>query len=332
MAHYIVDCPGYVAVIQRWCEIYRLLASGNSEKISSLPPISISRKEAWGSLPKERVPVDKETAGIYTGFSMFAEVFACISPKLRGYIADKVAKRQNAKTHIFHITRSDLDSLRHSIDQFLKDSSDMADTDLIMALSTRAIARAQETIRQRSRKNRFFRAFRSRKQIMPLITVFEVRDRLGLDDVDYAGNMLIPKIATKDANMLHTPTTTETLADTVNDLGLVTKDISPAYIASHIDMVMPRPSSFARPIARFIGHKNALTYVYDQSPYMYGVDFGTGNPDWVSPIEPFRVNLVQLLACKDPAEGVDVFMSVYPKVMEQVLKNESWTSVAKLLY
>ncbi|KAJ2389776.1 hypothetical protein GGI05_003398 [Coemansia sp. RSA 2603] len=174
--------------------------------------------------------------------------------------------------------------------------------------------------------------FKSRKQTMPLVTVFEVRDRLGLEYVNYAGNMLIPKIATKDASKLLTPTTTETLAETVVDLSLITKDISPAYIASHVDMVLPRPSSFARPIARFIGHKNALTYIYDRSPYMYGVDFGTGNPEWVSPIEPFRVNLVQLLACKDPAEGVDVFMSVYPKVMEQVLNNESWTSVAKLMY
>ncbi|KAJ2371891.1 hypothetical protein GGI05_007735, partial [Coemansia sp. RSA 2603] len=136
MAHYIVDCPGYVTIVQRWCEIYRLLTSGSSEKISDLPPISINRNEAWCNLPKERIPVNKETADIYTRFSLLAEAFAWISPKVRGYIVSKVAERQNAKTHIFHVTRADLDSLRNSIDGLVKDPSNVTDTDLIMALST----------------------------------------------------------------------------------------------------------------------------------------------------------------------------------------------------
>ncbi|KAJ1822546.1 hypothetical protein LPJ75_000382 [Coemansia sp. RSA 2598] len=97
-------------------------------------------------------------------------------------------------------------------------------------------------------------------------------------------------------------------------------------------MVVPRPSSFTRPMARFVRRKDGLSYIYDPNPDMYVVNFGTGRPSWVSPLQPFRANLTQMLTSKDPDEGVDVFMSLYPGVMREVLENEFWKKTASLIY
>ncbi|KAJ2704249.1 hypothetical protein FB645_003404 [Coemansia sp. IMI 203386] len=159
-----------------------------------------------------------------------------------------------------------------------------------------------------------------------------VRKQMGLTDKLFAGNVLIPKIVCSDLDQLESMTTEESLAKLVAEFGPVTCELTPSYIASHINMVDPLPTSFARPLARFIGHKSAMSFVYDVMPDMYKADFGHGRPAWVSPIKPFRANAVLLLTHKDATDGLDVFMSVYPEVMQEVLKNKFWTDIAKLIY
>ncbi|KAJ2695820.1 hypothetical protein H4R19_005807 [Coemansia spiralis] len=67
-------------------------------------------------------------------------------------------------------------------------------------------------------------------------------------------------------------------------------------------------------------------------PDMYKADFGLGRPEWVSPIQPFRANAALLLTPHDAADGVDVFLTAFPKAMDEVLKNEFWNSIAELIY
>ncbi|KAJ2163997.1 hypothetical protein GGF45_006230 [Coemansia sp. RSA 551] len=97
-------------------------------------------------------------------------------------------------------------------------------------------------------------------------------------------------------------------------------------------MVTSRPSCFTRPITQFTRSKTAMSFVFDVMPDMYVSDFGNGRPEWVSPIEPFRANAVLLLTGKDSTDGVDVFMTAFPRVMKEILKNEYWTSIAKIIY
>ncbi|KAJ2233161.1 hypothetical protein H4R99_000381 [Coemansia sp. RSA 1722] len=333
MTHYMADSHGYMAVVKRWSEIHQLLLGKTPEKIADLPSLVINRATIQQSLPKERLPVNSETKETFTKFSLLAELFAWISPKVRGHIASKVVKRQNAETHLFHVSYAALDSLRQSIGEHVSDVSKVTDSDLIMALTTKIIVQAQQKTKKGNGKTKTIsRLLDHGNDKLPLAVVFEVRDRLGMADINYVGNALIPKILLKSVKDLQTPVTFKYLGQTVTDFGDITHDLSAPYIASHIDMIMPRPSSFTRPLARFITEKDALTYIYDLTPNMYEVDFGAGKPCWVSPIQPFRVNLTQLLTSKDPNEGVDVFISLYPGVMKEVLNNEFWNKVAKIIY
>ncbi|KAJ2236864.1 hypothetical protein IWW45_001414 [Coemansia sp. RSA 485] len=191
-----------------------------------------------------------------------------------------------------------------SVSAHIPDNSTPTINELVLSLATKTMAQAQKMVRK----------------------------QMGLTDKLFAGNVLIPKIVCSDLDQLESMTTEESLAKLVAEFGPVTCELTPSYIASHINMVDPLPTSFARPLARFIGHKSAMSFVYDVMPDMYKADFGHGRPAWVSPIKPFRANAVLLLTHKDATDGLDVFMSVYPEVMQEVLKNKFWTDIAKLIY
>ncbi|KAJ1720384.1 hypothetical protein LPJ53_004976 [Coemansia erecta] len=335
MAHYAVDGPAHMEVVRRWCQNFRLIEEDRLANIASLPSFMTDRSLIQNRLSNKRVPVHEETEKTFTGFSLFAEWLAWISPKLRGRIISKVVDRQNTETHIFHISSDSFKHLRDSVSKHIPNACNLADNDLVLALATKTMAQAQQAVNNRSqgmlqriRKSLFAQNV---SKIQPVAVIFEVREHLGLSE-KYAGNVLIPKIAITDFAELTTRTSAESLAKAVVSYEPITRTMSPAYIASHFDMVTSCPSSFARPISRFMRHKSAISFVYDVMPNMYEADFGHGRPEWVSPIQPFRANAVLLLTHKDPSDGIDVFMTAYPNVMREILTSKSWADVAKIIY
>ncbi|KAJ1822545.1 hypothetical protein LPJ56_000700 [Coemansia sp. RSA 2599] len=333
MIHYVVDGPAHSDFVERWCLNYQHLTNEGPESSEPLPPFLTDRKLLQSPSSVSRSPLHEESEKTFTKFSILAELMAWISPEMRGHIISRTVEGQKAETHIFHISRASLDSLKKSVSEHLLDSSELVINEIVLSLALKTMAQSQQKVEARSGSllkslwNFFFKS-----SYLPIAVIFDTREQLGLADKLYTGNVLVPKIIYSDKNKMESRTTDESLAEVITYFEPLTRDLSASYVASHIDMVSSRPTSFARPMARFLFHRNAISFVYDVMPNMYKADFGHGKPTWVSPIKPFRANAVLLLTHKDPTDGIDVFMSVYPEVMKEVLQNKAWTDVAKLIY
>ncbi|KAJ1736925.1 hypothetical protein LPJ72_000941 [Coemansia sp. Benny D160-2] len=171
-----------------------------------------------------------------------------------------------------------------------------------------------------------------RKDTLPMGIIFQTREQLKLASTEYIGNVLMPKIVLKPLCEMESSTTIESLAKGIIGFSKTVSAISAPLVASYMDMIGSRPSSFTRPAMSFSFHKTAMTFVYDVMPDMYVADFGYGRPVWVSPIEPFRANAVLLLTGSNPNDGVDIFLSTFSEAMDEILKNESWMSIVSKIY
>ncbi|KAJ2907730.1 hypothetical protein GGI21_003596, partial [Coemansia aciculifera] len=305
--HYILDGVAHMEVMKYWCQVHQLMQSGQSERLAGMPVYSTDRSMIQECLPKERTPIDELTRKTFTGFSLIAELLAWISPKLRGRLLSMAIARQNTEAHLFHVSKASLESLRTTISALLPEAGDIADNELILSVAAKTLAQAQSLATGVG-------ASPTKKEgaTLPVAVIFEVREHLNMTFKNYTGNLLFPVITTTPLKMLETPTTPESLAAMISNFSETVNGVDPGLVASYVDMVMPRPSCFTRPIVRFLGSKTATSFVYDLMPDMYEADFGNGRPEWVSPIEPFRANAVLLLTNRDTTNGMDVFMTAYP--------------------
>ncbi|KAJ2055560.1 hypothetical protein GGI17_006607 [Coemansia sp. S146] len=325
--HYILDGVAHMELMKYWCQVHQLMSSGQSERLAGLPVFSVDRAIIQECLPKERKPVDTLTRQTFTGFSFIAELLAWLSPKLRGRLLSMIIARQKAEAHLFHVSKASLESLRTTIGALLPEAAAIPDSELMLSVAAKTLAQSQALATGVGASST-----KKDTATLPVAIIFEVREQLNMTFKNYAGNILLPLITSTPLKMLETPTTPESLATMISNFSKAVNSVDPGLVASHIDMVTPRPSCFTRPIARFASSKTATSFVYDLMPDMYEADFGNGRPSWVSPIEPFRANAVLLLTSRDTTDGMDVFMTAYPSVMKEVLNNEFWCEFAKLIY
>ncbi|PIA16924.1 hypothetical protein COEREDRAFT_8065 [Coemansia reversa NRRL 1564] len=326
--HYILDGEGHMEVMRRWCQIYRLMDSGRLSAVDELPVYTFDRAILQQNLSDKRSPVDSMTYKTFTESSYLSEWFAWISPKLRGYILSKAIELQHTEAHLFHVSNKSFASLRELLRSYIPDIDTVSVNQLLLSLATKTLAQSQMVADGRT----FDDGVVADDALLPVAVIFETREQLGIENTKYIGNVLMPKITTPSMKKLETPTNAESLASTLSTFNDTVNNIGPPLVASHIEMVSNRPSCFTRPITRFVRSKTAMSFVYDVMPDMYVADFGNGRPEWVSPIQPFRANAVLLLTSHDTTDGVDVFMTAFPKVMKEVLRNEFWTSIAKIIY
>ncbi|KAJ1794169.1 hypothetical protein LPJ67_000925 [Coemansia sp. RSA 1938] len=326
--HYVLDGEAHMEVMRRWCKVHQLMVAGQYADIDGLPTYTFDRAIIQQSLPDERKPVDETTYKTFTEYSYFSEWFAWISPEWRGYILSKVVGWQQAEAHLFHVSNASFDSLREALREHVPDINSISNSELLLSLATKTLAQSQMQSEGRTPNDESA----SSNDTLAIAVIFEVRKYLGLAHDGFIGNVLIPKINMQPLEELLFPTNSESLARAIATFKDTTNGVSAPLVASHIDMVTSRPSCFTRPITQFTRSKTAMSFVFDVMPDMYVSDFGNGRPEWVSPIEPFRANAVLLLTGKDSTDGVDVFMTAFPRVMKEILKNEYWTSIAKIIY
>ncbi|KAJ2553816.1 hypothetical protein EV175_002801 [Coemansia sp. RSA 1933] len=331
--HYAVDGEAHMEVIRRWCAICQLMVNGDEESIDKLPAFAFDRSCLLANLPKERTPMDSITEKVFTTPTIMSEWLAWVSPQTRGFIQGTIVKRQKARTHLFRVSQASFESLKSMLGEHLPNDHDITINQVLLAITTKTLAQAHRSVANEESKGWFnLDIFKSKEGTLPIGVVFETRKQLGLASGGYIGNVLMPNIVYKPLSEMEATTTTESLAKTIAGFDELVGSISAPLVASYIDMVTPRPSSFTRPAMSFSFHKTAMTFIYDVMPDMYAADFGFGRPAWVSPNEPFRANAVLLLTGKDPKDGIDVFMSTFPEAMDKVLKNEFWMSFAKKIY
>ncbi|KAJ2785444.1 hypothetical protein H4R18_000527 [Coemansia javaensis] len=320
--HYVVDGESHMEVMRRWCKIYELMRAGEQDAVDALPGYGFDRAVIKGSLPKERAPLDDETRAGFSDSTYMSEWFSWISPKLRGYILSKVTGRQHAEAHLFHVSAATFESLRTALREHVPGIDDLPVNEILYALVSKTLVQSQ-----------ILAGYGGKGGATTMIAVvFELRKVLGLDHKDFIGNVLMPKLTLQSTEELGQPTSAETLAQTINANADIVRSVSAPQVGSFVDMVLAQPSAFTRPVVRYLPNKTAISFVYDLMPNMYEADFGYGRPEWVSPIEPFRAHACLLLTPRDPTDGFDVFLTAFPDVMKEVLKNEYWTDVAQLIY
>ncbi|KAJ2851111.1 hypothetical protein IWW36_001362 [Coemansia brasiliensis] len=325
--HYVLDGESHMEVMRRWCQVYQLMASDQFSAIDDLPQYTFDRAVLQQNLPDERQPVDEITHKTFTEYSYLSEWFAWISPEWRGYILSKIIEWQHAEAHLFHVSNASFESLRAVLREHVPNIDEISKNEILLSLASKTLAQSQMASEGRSPG-----ASTAKNSTLPVAVIFEVRKYLQLMRQEYIGNVLIPKISLQSLEDLEMPTNAESLSRIMSTFKDTIHSLSAPQIGSHIEMVNLRPSCFTRPITKFSRSKTAMSFVYDIMPDMYKADFGNGRPEWVSPIQPFRANAVLLLTSHDPTDGVDVFMTAYPRVMKEILKNEFWTNFAKIIY
>ncbi|KAJ2796348.1 hypothetical protein H4R21_004752 [Coemansia helicoidea] len=321
--HYVVDGESHMAVIRRWAEVYALMHSGQQSAVDALPGYTFDRAFIAKCLPEKRTPLNSETQETLGAHSYLADLVAWISPTLRGYLLDKVVSRQRAETHLFHVSAASIQSLRESLREHVADIDGVSVNELLLSLTTKTLVQSQQLAGCTDGRG---------QKTIPIAVIFEARKLLNQENAEFIGNVLMPKLTLQSIEDLALPTSAETLAKTMAGNSETARNFDAPLFGSFVDLVGGAPASFARPVVRYVRSKSAISFVYDIMPDMYKADFGLGRPEWVSPIQPFRANATLLLTPRDAADGVDVFLTAYPKAMEEVLKNEYWTSVAQLIY
>ncbi|KAJ2160025.1 hypothetical protein GGF46_002587 [Coemansia sp. RSA 552] len=324
--HYVLDGEGHMEVMRRWCRVYQFMARGEPHLVDELPTYTFDRALLRESLPDERAPVDTVTHKTFTEWSFLSEWFAWISPENRGYILSKIIGWQRAEAHLFHVSTESFATLRQALSDHTSEAESMSMNELLLGLASKTLAQAQMAADDQIPDDH------ATDRTLPVAVIFEVRKQLDLARKNYLGNVLMPKIVMQSLSDLELPTTGESLARTIATFGQAVGSLGAPLVGTHVEMVESQPSCFTRPITRFARSKTAMSFVYDIMPDMYTADFGHGKPEWVSPIQPFRANAVLLLTHKDANDGVDVFMTAFPPVMKEILRNSFWTSVAKVIY
>ncbi|KAJ2380942.1 hypothetical protein GGI23_007690, partial [Coemansia sp. RSA 2559] len=284
------------------------MVNDDEDSIDKLPSYIFDRSQVVSNLPKERIPVDGTTEKVFTTSSIMSEWLAWVSPKTRAYLQNLVVKRQKARTHLFHFSQESYESIKGKLREHLPNDHDITINQLLLALTTKTLSQAHLAVESEKSKSWFnINICKNEENVLPIGVVFETRKQLEIPPKSYIGNVLMPKIVLKPLSELEETSTTETLAKTIAGFDEVASDVSAPLVASFVDMVNSRPSSFTRPVMNFVFHRSAMTFIYDVMPDMYAADFGFGPPAWVSPIELFRANAVLLLTPKDSKDGVDVF-------------------------
>ncbi|KAJ2513902.1 hypothetical protein H4217_006068 [Coemansia sp. RSA 1939] len=309
------------------------MVDGKEDDINKLPTYTFDRSQAFATLPEARIPIDKVTRRIFTKAGVLSEWLAWISPKLRGRIQSKIVKRQKAQPHLFHFSQKTFELLKTELKEHVPESCNITISHILLALVTETLVQAHAAVASRKSKN-FLKYIkpRAKKDTLPMGIIFQTREQLKLASTEYIGNVLMPKIVLKPLCEMESSTTIESLAKGIIGFSKTVSAISAPLVASYMDMIGSRPSSFTRPAMNFSFHKTAMTFVYDVMPDMYVADFGYGRPVWVSPIEPFRANAVLLLTGSNPNDGVDIFLSTFSEAMDEILKNESWMSIVSKIY
>ncbi|KAJ2478211.1 hypothetical protein IWW56_003853 [Coemansia sp. RSA 2131] len=92
-------------------------------------------------------------------------------------------------------------------------------------------------------------------------------------------------------------------------------------------------ASFGHAMAKGITIHNKVL-VSNQSRFpLYQNDFGSGVPEWVSPIPVFYANFGSILPVHPSANGgYNIYLTVEKRVMANIIQNKLWNSHVDLVY
>ncbi|KAJ2725366.1 hypothetical protein H4S00_002075, partial [Coemansia sp. D1744] len=127
--------------------------------------------------------------------------------------------------------------------------------------------------------------------------------------------------------------TSSDLAELCAQTRSLVKSATPEFIAE-LDYVHNKSAAaFGHAIAKGITIQNKVN-VSNQSRFpLYQNDFGSGIPEWVSPIPVFYANFGSILPVHPSANGgYNIYLTIGKRVMARILQNKLWNSHVNLVY
>ncbi|KAJ2909143.1 hypothetical protein GGI21_002180 [Coemansia aciculifera] len=341
IAHYLVDGVSYCEFLNRWADICKRLGNGETPEDMPLLHVSHSRSTLFEHLPDDRRELDDPTREMITTRDLFTKWLTWLSPKTRAKVIATSTSFSSIESHIFHLSASNLASLRASTQEFVTTGERISDNDVITALLQMAVAQSEAECKQEAAASRGYLSslasyiFPSMyKQGSEFVTqiAFDTRPRLkGLGSARFVGNAVMTRCLASPMDSLTSGINPQSLALAALSVRKLVNGIDPQYIGQHIDTLHKDPSCFMCQAAH--SRSKSTMMVTNHSRFeLYKADFGRGTPVWVSPLRPFFPNILCIMPTPPSADGYIIYMSMTTPAMAKLLLNEFWASVTSLVY
>ncbi|KAJ2878810.1 hypothetical protein IWW38_006239, partial [Coemansia aciculifera] len=279
----------YCEFLNRWADICKRLCNGEMPKDVPLLQVSHSRSTLFEHLPDDRRALEDPTRELITTNSVFSKWLAWISPKTRNKVFGAALALSSVESHIFHLSASNIATLRASIQEFVTTGEHISDNDIITALLQMAVVQSETECKQEAAASRgYLSSFASYifpsmyAQDSEFVTqiAFDTRPRLkGLSSARFAGNAALLRCLASPMDSLTSGINAQSLALAAQSVRKLVNGVNPQSIGQHVDTLHKDPLCFMRPTAH--GMSKFTMGISNQSRFqLYTADFGSGAPVW----------------------------------------------------
>lgn len=335
ISHSVFDAKGCVAFMNCWAQLCHERVDPNIPKRVTEP--LIDRDAMYRCLPRDVQPTNRASWDPRTWLSMFLSLFVLLLLALyERLLSSKQASPDHIESHLFRLPRTVLVNLRNEIARLRPDSPRVSDNDIVTALFTMAFAQSNEQVAAETSANAghvskiLKKAFGTRKKNISAIVPCDFRHRIGVPE-NYTGSCAIGLYVTAPRDILLGPMTLESIAKVAS----ISRDTVDRVDRRMVEQFINR----ALRVINLVGAKANVLYSMmvcqafsNQSRLgFYDINFGFGTPSLVVPMA--YSNTVAVIVPSDPtSDGVDVFLTLRPRVMEVLLKKQYLDSFAELVY
>jgi hypothetical protein len=317
IAHAAVDAKGFVAFANHWARHCRSRSADPDQKANTAAchrPL-IDRDVMYMQLPPDVRP--RNLHWLLWPVSLIAGAMVAVL----GYFLKSSLTAGKTSSHLFRVCKDKLDRIKALAAS--SSGSSISHNDILTALFTMAYAQSTMAMARRSVLSR-------RPSTVSAIVPCDFRHRLQVAE-EYTGNCAIGLFVTVPVEMLLRPATDENLVQ----VALVSRRTTAQADRSTIEQFLRR----AIRAIRLLGGKVRIMYSLmicqafsNQSrlPF-YESDFGHGKPVFVAPTAYSRT-LAVIVPPPPPSRDAFVYLSLEAEQMAHVRGNESFMSVADVVY
>ncbi|KAJ2358779.1 hypothetical protein IWW50_003548 [Coemansia erecta] len=340
--HFVVDGTGFVEFVQRWSEICTSIASQGI--LASVPNrvISHDRANFGKNYPEQDENVeDGRLAHMQLPSGILSRWIAGMSPETRGKLVNSMSVFMRSGNAHFYVSRSKLQALRVSIQEFVPEGQRISDNDLIMTLLTVVSAQSKDSSRTMPRPIQpLLKAFKSIEKalgrppkVIGTIIAVNTRPRLKryAGSGGYCGNSIVPMVAANTLRDLQAPATPELLAKVAAGIHSSVQNVDEEYIRGVVDLYNSESDYHLRPLLYDKQYTEKLFSSNLSGMGWYDSDFGWGIPEFVTfkdgPFGP----IIAIMPAHPSLDGYVVHTAFSKKLDAFLRKSELWTDTAELI-
>ncbi|KAL1917678.1 uncharacterized protein VTP21DRAFT_4071 [Calcarisporiella thermophila] len=337
-SHSVFDAKGYVSFINAWAQLCRESLDPNLPRTPVKP--LIDRSVLYEQLPADVRPTSSPATSARAWLTPILSIFVRLALNLYVMVAPKQAAPDFIESHLFRISGDSLRRLRDKISALEPNSPHVSNNDIITALFTMAFAQSTEQLAVQASANAgfFSKAVKYSKDLMgsgekgiSAIVPCDFRHRIGVPE-NYTGSCAMGLYVTAPKELLLKPITPESLAK----VAVISRNTIDQVDKKRIEQFISR----ALKVINLVGHKANVLYSMlvcqafsNQSRLrFYDADFGHGQPAKVVPMAYSNTVAVVFPPAPPSSDDVEVFLTLRPNVMANLLKKQDLQSFATIVY